>query len=82
LQIRQDLPGSSYHGLHVRYAENIPAAILGGASSLLALAMIAAFRRRMFPWWDYGLAAILGPTALLIILLAEGDFSGFFSRRN
>lgn len=82
VQIVQELPGSSFRHLQVRFAEPVPAALSGSVFALVLSALISRLGLRRRRVSDYALVAVFGLTALLVLLLSETDAFLSFTRRN
>ncbi len=71
VQITQHIPGSSYKHLTVAYADNHLAALAGSVFALLAFTITRKTMQRPVRWFDYGLIAMFGLTAALIMFVAD-----------
>ncbi|MBM3422079.1 MAG: DUF4857 domain-containing protein [Chlorobi bacterium] len=82
VQIMQDISGSSFRYLQVRYAESVPAALSGSVFALVVFALISRLGFGLRRGSDYALVAVFGLTAVLVLLLSETDSFLSFTRRN
>lgn len=81
VQITQSIPGSSYRHLIVTHADNPREALAGSVFALLLVFLIPGkSMRRSLRGLDYGLIAIFGLTAALIIFLTKCRDNFFWKR--